>query len=296
MKNITGIENHTLRPLLLLGYGDIAQRLAHLSLAKGKSVLGVRRTPATRAIENLELIAADVTKKQSLKTLFDNLAHDACDIVVTLTPGSYSEQGYRGSYLACIQAIVETLPAYSPDSRVVFVSSTSVYPENEGGWVDEHSDCDPTSPTAKILVETESTLAASSIKHCNLRFSGIYGPGRTRLIETTRSGKIAPPAPAKWTNRIHANDCAGVLDFLLSLPEDQLPSCVVGTDCLPVPKWDVQQFIANNLGLEIKTLTESAPEPTTGSGKKCSNRLLLELGYTFLYPDYRNGFGELLSG
>lgn len=267
-----------------------------MSVARGKSVTGVKRTPDSAPTNNIELVAADVTQRENLESLFEkSFSNDSCDVVVTLTPSNYGEQGYRDSYLACAEALVEIMPNYSPSSRIIFVSSTSVYPENSGNWVTENSDCNASSVTGKVLVEAENALANSDIRHCNLRFSGIYGPGRTRLIEMTKSGRIAPNSPRHWTNRIHADDCAGVLDFLLTLPDEKMPDCLIGTDCNPVPKHDVQKFIANELEVDVPSAIENPGDNQMETGKRCSNKLLLELGYKFLYPGYREGFRALLA-
>lgn len=284
------MENLSVRPRLLLGYGDIGSRLAQLSVAQGIPVTAVRRTETTHA--EIETIAADVTGPETIQRAVEEGPRD---IVVTLTPSNYSEQGYRDSYLACAHALANTLPSYSPTSRVIFVSSTSVYGQNNGEWVDESSDTLPSSATAQVLIEAENALASAGIRQCNLRFSGIYGPGRTRFIDLTKSGKIAPPYPVHWTNRIHADDCAGVLDYLLRLAPDRFPSLVVATDSAPVPKHQVQTFIAQQLGMAVPDTEESLSEDTTATGKRCNNKRLLELGYEFLYPDYRAGFSALIA-
>lgn len=276
----------------MLGYGDIAQRVAQLSIDQDIPVTAVRRNvvPAN----GITFVAGDVTESEFLCQL---LGEDAWDIVITLTPDHYSEQGYRDSYLACAEALTAAATDSSADIRVIFISSTSVYGQNAGEVVNEQSDCLPDSLTARVLLETESNIATLGVPFCNLRFSGIYGPGRTRLVNSVRKGKLAAHNPVHWTNRIHANDCAGVIDFLLKQTEEDWPRYLIGSDSCSVPKREVQEFIAGLIGAEKSTSEIPklvADEEVQQTGKRCSNALLQRLGYEFLFPDYKAGFTELL--
>lgn len=292
---IAHLENFTHRTLILLGFGDLAQRLAKLSEARGKPVFALRRTSVTSSTKT---IVGDATNTETLRSLFDG---ESCDIVVTLTPDEYSEIGYRKSYLACAEALSKTSPEISPDSRLIFVSSTSVYGQNHGEVITEDSETRPRSDTAKVLLEAEEVVASLDLATCNLRFSGIYGPGRTRLISSVRDGNIAPPKSVHWTNRIHADDCAGILDFLLELPGSTFPGCLIGTDNQSVPKYDVQRYIMTLLGGENSPslINETSTEPSASeaeqTGKRCSNILLKKLGYEYCYPTYKEGFSDLIK-
>lgn len=284
---------------LLIGYGDIAQRLTKISRARSIPVSAMRRTSITDS--SVKLFIGDATQSDHIRQCLAASVDDTSpwDIVVTLTPDSYSEQGYRGCYLACAIALAKTLPMYSPNSRVLFVSSTSVYGQDNGEWVTETSECSPKSNTAKVLVEAEQVIAAAGFDHCNLRFSGIYGPGRARLITSVQNGNFAPMLPVHWTNRIHADDCAGVIDYLLSLPAEKLPDTVIGTDNLSAPRRLVQKYISSLLGLESPSTekNQDIPEGPTCSetGKRCGNGLLRELGYELKYPTYKQGFTALIA-
>jgi len=248
----------------------------------------------------IETIAGDVTNPETLKTL---LGTGACDLVITLTPDDYSETGYRNTYLACAQALAAIASEIATDSRVIYVSSTSVYGQNEGEWVDESSHCEPSSATAKVLLEAEQVIDSLPVQHCNLRFTGIYGPGRHRIISSVRDGRIAPQTPTHWTNRIHADDCAHVLDFLVQQSTKTLPNYLIGTDNQCVARWTVQNYIAallrgeapssltNNSNSDMNTDAPKAEQ----TGKRCSNSRLVELGYEYLYPSYKEGFAALIS-
>ncbi len=131
-----------------------------------------------------------------------------------------------------------------------------------------------------------------------LRLSGIYGPGRTRLLDLVRSGRATyPPGPPRYANRIHRDDAAGVLAHLLRLPSPA--PLYLGVDDAPVDLAEVLTFLAVELDAPLPRLEEAPSVPGTASpertSKRCSNALLRAAGYRFRYPTYREGYGALLG-
>ena len=125
-----------------------------------------------------------------------------------------------------------------------------------------------------------------------VRFGGIYGPDRTRLINSVRDGTARMTFDSVYTNRIHIQDCVGALTHLIQL--DQLFDIYLAVDEEPAPKNDVIAYIADRLGValpEFDTLDES---PQRGN-KRCSNARLLASGYRFQYPTYREGYESIMS-
>jgi len=98
---------------------------------------------------------------------------------------------------------------------VIWVSSTSVYGNNQGDWVDEASPTHPISFSGKLLLEAEQQIQSLPCAHSIVRFSGIYGPGRTRILSQIKAGVGRAAKPEQWSNRIHSEDCAGVLAHLI---------------------------------------------------------------------------------
>ena len=129
-----------------------------------------------------------------------------------------------------------------------------------------------------------------------LRLGGIYGPGRTSLVERVRSGAArVSPGSARFTNRIHRDDAAAALAHLAALPA--APSCHLGVDCAPAPEAEVLAWLAERLG--VAPPCEDAPpareETRRATGnKRCSNARLLATGFRFRYPTYREGYEALL--
>ena len=122
-----------------------------------------------------------------------------------------------------------------------------------------------------------------------VRFAGIYGPGRTRLIDRVRAGK--PCAAEHYTNRIHRDDCAGVLRHLMLL-EHPAP-LYLGADHEPATQCEVTEWSAERLGLPppVRTGTSSRR-----SGKRCRNARLVSSGYAFEHPSFREGYRAMLAG
>jgi nucleoside-diphosphate-sugar epimerase len=138
------------------------------------------------------------------------------------------------------------------------------------------------------------------------RLSGIYGPGRERLIDQVRSGRATVSASARHTNRIHRDDAAAAIVHLMLREEEPAP-LYLGVDSAPVRSNEVLVFLAEELGLPAPqpeehspaasgTATTARPESQRGGDKRLSNRLLLNTGFTFSYPTYREGYRAVLAG
>ncbi|UTW44453.1 SDR family oxidoreductase [bacterium SCSIO 12696] len=274
--------------LLLLGCGDIASRLAAKLPEQHYTVTGVRRTlPAQRPFT---MLSADATHLDDMRDLLA-LGFDA--VVITMTPSVRSEQGYRASYLKCVETFLQAAAVSGSRPMVIFVSSTSVYGQNSGQWVDETAATEPGSYSGQVLLAAEQRLQNSDLPNCIVRFSGIYGPGRQSQLRAARTGKPLT-SPCGWTNRIHSEDCAGVLVHLLEKHRcgDRLSPLYTASDCQPVKQWQLRNFLNEQLG------EPGLPAPTTSdavTGKRCSNRQLLNSGYQFLHTGYRSGYRELIE-
>src|SRR5690606_24982960 len=107
----------------------------------------------------------------------------------------------------------------SPVRRVLFASSTAVYGQDDGSWVDETSPTEPRRFTGRCLLEAEALLAGSGLGFSNVRFAGIYGPGRGRLLSQVLDGSAVFGSEPHITNRIHRDDCAGFLQHLIGMSQ-----------------------------------------------------------------------------
>ena len=276
--------------VLIVGCGDIGIPLGLQLADKGHAVWGLRRS--SQLPEPINTLNADVTDAASLTCLAE-LPFDY--VVVTLTPGEFSDQRYRAVYVEGLANVIEALNAPQAIKRLLFISSTSVYHQGGGQWVDESSAAEPKTFSGQRLLEAEQVAASSGIPHCVIRFAGIYGPGRRRLIEQVKAKQGCPPSPPLFTNRIHRDDCVGFLAHLIMMDAQQqaLATCYIGVDNEPVTLWDVKCWLAEQLGIDPNTLDNGGE--TRRSSKRCSNARLLATGYTLRYTGYQQGYGQLLT-
>ena len=132
------------------------------------------------------------------------------------------------------------------------MSSTAVYGDAGGGWIDERTTPEPGGFSGRIIREAEellhSRLRGTGITPVVLRLGGIYGPGRTRLIDQVRGGTAVIPAASRFTNRIHRDDAAAAIVHLCTMGTVPAP-VYLGVDNEPAELGDVLGFLAAELGL-----------------------------------------------
>jgi nucleoside-diphosphate-sugar epimerase len=175
--------------------------------------------------------------------------------------------------------------------RVFFTSSTAVYGQAAGEWVDESSETTPAHFSGARLLEAERLLLEHDVPATVLRCSGIYGPGRTRLIDNVRQGSATPSQ--RFTNRIHRDDVAGAIAYLLRQPEP--PPLLLLSDDAPTPDTEVIGFLAQLLGVPAPPPGAVAGPAGRGGHKRCRNARLRATGYELRYPSYREGYGAMLA-
>jgi hypothetical protein len=99
--------------------------------------------------------------------------------------------------------------------RLLFVSSSSVFAQKDGEWIDETASTEPEGYSGKVMLEAEQLALHSGIPASVVRLTGIYGPGREWLLSQVRQGYRVAEEPPLYGNRIHAEDAASLLAFLL---------------------------------------------------------------------------------
>ena len=120
-------------------------------------------------------------------------------------------------------------------------------------WVDETTEANPVTFSGEILLQAEQIIKDLPCSSTVVRFSGIYGPGRTRLIDQVQEAKGRPKTPQQWSNRIHADDCGGVLAHLIELYESDrsIEPVYLASDCQPVTQHDIRNWIADRLSVDL---------------------------------------------
>ncbi len=277
--------------VLVVGCGDLGQYLATCLPADRWRLLGARRNPECLP-PGIQRVPLDVTSAASVASLQElEFEH----VVVTLTPAGRSEAGYREVFDIGLGHLLDVLAARPPRS-LLFVSSTAVYHQDDGSWVDESSLTRPRRYNGQVLLQAEQRLEGWP-GAVILRPGGIYGPGRGALLRRVARGEIAPAQPLRYTNRIHRDDLSGFMAHLLHHAEagTALEPCYCVVDSDPAPAHEVETWLAKRLGVTPSAISSGTSDPVRGANKRVSNRRLLHTGYVLRYPGYRQGYAALLE-
>ena len=278
--------------VLIVGCGYVGVALGVALAGEGHHVRGMRRNPENLP-ESIKPLRADVHDRD----LSDILPEGLDFIFYTLSSGGGGEAGYRAAYADGPENLLEALDKKGErPRRIFFTSSTAVYAQTDGGRVDEESPALPTHYAGRILLEGERAFLESGHPATILRLSGIYGPGRTRLIDAVRAGKtFVPEGPPRFTNRIHRDDCAGALAHLMKM--DAPDEVYIGVDDEPADRRKVLNWLAERLGVPQprEAAGGEAPSARAATNKRCSNARLKSTGYRFLYPSYREGYADMIA-
>lgn len=278
--------------ILIAGCGDVGTALGRVLAAGGAEVFGLRRRTAALPAP-LRPVTADLTDPRTLSALPERIDQ----VVYTAAADGRTEEAYRRAYLDGPRHLLEALD----DRRVavqrfVYCSSTAVYGQTTGEWVDESSATTPPTFAGQILLAGERTVLEAGIPAIVVRLAGIYGPGRTRLVDQVRSGRATcPDGPPVWTNRIHRDDCVGALRHLLALPG--AAGIWLAVDDEPAPLCTVLDWLADRLGVPPprQVPKRSPPEARGDTNKRCRNTKLTASGYRCRFPSFREGYAALLA-
>ncbi|MHA7817292.1 MAG: Rossmann-fold NAD(P)-binding domain-containing protein [Pseudohaliea sp.] len=284
--------------VLFVGAGDLAARCAAaLSAGPAGPLAGARLVGLRRDVDALPPVFEGLAGDYADPAVAPRVAALAPDFVVTtFKPRGRDEAGYRRGFADAARYLAEGLAA-RPPRQLLLVSSTRVYAEKNGGWVDETSPLATrdTDPAAAQIVAAEDTLAAVA-PVARLRCAGIYGGADGFLQRRVASGSLCPPTPVHYSNRIHRDDVGGFLAHLLAAAAGSsalAPACNV-VDDLPVPQATVEAWLAEQLGVPESERRYDARALSRGH-KRIRNRRLHESGYRLRYPDYRAGYAAALA-
>lgn len=272
--------------ILIVGCGDLGSAAA-LSLAQaGHQVVGVRRTDTP--LRNIEMVKADVTQPETLKKL-ENIQPDILIYCVAAT--GKTDAHYQAAYVDGLRHVLATQVQNSALQHVFFISSTRVYGQQTDAILDENTPAIAADFGGERLLQGERLLNDLPCGHTVLRLSGIYGPGRLRMINLAKTPQHWP-AQNSWTNRIHRDDAAAFLVFLVQKVLHQMPvaPCYIVTEANPVSQYEVLHWLAAQLHIPFNPHV-----PAIQSGKRLSHRAMLSTGFQLQYADYRAGYATLLA-
>lgn len=222
------------RNTILLVGGELCQRVASKLDPDTWRIQGLRRHPPGGT--STRWIRADLSIPATLRNLPDGITH----VLYAPAPDARTPVDYDAVYPLGLGHLLNALERQTGLRRVVLVVSTAVWPAAEPAfpdvWVDEETPASCNDYRARAMLQAEALLLRRLPQQSTaLRLGGIYGPGRTRLLDNLRAGRlVAPDGPGHWSNRIHIDDAASACVHLLGLP--QLQPCYIGTDGHPTDK------------------------------------------------------------
>jgi nucleoside-diphosphate-sugar epimerase len=279
------------KTLLSLGHGYSARALAGRLVPQGWRIFGT-----TRSRDKFDAIAA--TGVQPVLWPGDDIAPliaRSPNILVSAAPGPVGDP--------VLAALGDVIAAAVPGMRWVgYLSTTGVYGDHDGDWVDEASSLTPATKRGQARVEAEAAWAAIPGLPLHIfRLAGIYGPGRGPFEKVRRGTARRIIKPGQVFSRIHVDDIASAVELSLADPD---PGAVYNLcDDDPAPPQDVIAHAAELLGLPLPPavdfdeaeMTPMARSFYAESKKVRNDRAKASLGWAPAYPDYRSGLMALLA-
>jgi nucleoside-diphosphate-sugar epimerase len=279
--------------LLSLGHGYSAAALAR-RLGAGWRIIGTTRSPEKAARLRREGIEALVWPGTDLGPAIAEVTH----VLVSIAPGAAGD-AVLAEYADAIGAAAAHL------AWVGYLSTTGVYGDHRGGWVDETTPPAPTTVRGRqrLLAEKQwQALAARAGLPLHIfRLAGIYGPGRGPFEKVRNGTARRVLRENQYFSRIHVDDIAAVLAASIARPDPGAIYSVADDD--PSPPEDVLAEAARLLGLplppevpfEEADMTPLARSFYAESKRVRNDRIKRELGVRLAYPDYRAGLRRLLA-
>jgi len=264
--------------VLIAGCGYVGSAAARLFSEEGWEVIGWTRSEqsAERAGESaISLCALDIT---DLETVRRN--RFAADVVV------HCASSGSDSYLHVYRDGATNLATCFPNARIIFTSSTSVYPQRDGRFVTEENAAESDSENSRILRQAEKIVLAND--GIVLRVAGIYGPGRSFLLRSVMKGTAV--ISDRFVNQVHRDDVASAIFFLARCRALDPPRLFNVVDDTPAPQAEIMDWLSARLGLPLSNSSPSPESKRGRSNKRVSNAKLRALGWAPAYPSYREGF------
>ncbi len=280
--------------LFCFGLGYSAGALAGALLAEGWGIAGTCRTTDKQGELARRGMAAHLFERGHPldEAAFEGVTH----VLQSIPPDDEGDPALalHGATLALLQQL----------RWFGYLSTTGVYGDHGGDWVDERSDLQPTGERGRRRVGAEigwsRLLHAEGLPLHVFRLAGIYGPGRSAL-DSLRAGTAKRVIkPGQVFSRIHVADIVQVLRASMARPNPGAVYNVCDDD--PVPPWEVIEYAAELLGLapppavpfEQAQLSDMARSFYDDNKRVRNERIKRELGVQLKYPSYRTGLPPLL--
>ena len=275
------------KTLLSIGHGYSARALARLLVAQGWTVIGTSRTADKAAGFRAEGVSHMIWPGETLP--LDRATH----VLTSVAPGKTGDP--------VLAEAAEQLKEAQHLEWVGYLSTTGVYGDRDGGWVDETSELRPTTERGRARVAAEKAWQALDLPLHIFRLAGIYGPGRGPFAKVRAGTARRIIKERQVFSRIHVDDIAQVLAASIARPS---PGAIYNVcDDHPAPPEDVIAHAAELLGVptppavpfDQAEMTPMARSFYAESKRVRNDRIKEELGVSLLYPNYRQGLAALLK-
>jgi nucleoside-diphosphate-sugar epimerase len=269
--------------LLCFGFGYVAKALAEDVSLRNWTVTGTSRTPVSEAFSILQF---DTNTPLTTKTI-----HEHTHILISIPP-------FEGDDLV-FQQHRDDLLSHPNLQWVGYLSSTGVYGDKQGAWVDETSTCEPSDAITQARFKAEQQWL-SLYKEYNLpvhifRLSGIYGPGRS-MVERVLAGTAQRiHKPGQYFSRIHVEDIVQVLNASMAKPS--AGEIYNLADDEPCSSSELIEYVCDRLHLPYPPLIEYKDAQLSPMAARfyhdnrrvCNAKIKSQLGISLIYPTYREG-------
>lgn len=267
--------------ILILGYGQTGRALAQQLVQQKHHITVVSRHTPEQLDAGVTHLCQDIRQLQlDQNHLFDW-------VYVILAPSQRGIAFYQDAFVDTIRPITNALHNH-PIQKIVFVSSTHVYGENQGQIVDDSTVPQAQDAMGKCLVAAEQLWSAYwAEKLIILRPSGLYQANSLYMV---KQAEAATKIDVKhWTNRIHRQDLVGFLSYLLEIKQPK--SSYILSDQQPEIQYNLWHAIRQQQGLSALMITEDLPQ----TGKQLHAQNLQNSGYQLQYPTWKQGysFGQI---
>ncbi len=278
---------------LVVGHGYLGSRVAKLWQSQGKTVFVTtrdRRKIAPLESSGLRPILCDVTDPASL---VGRLA----EVNTVLYAVGFDRLSNKRLREVCVGGLQNVLNALSANTqRVIYVSTTGVYGQDDGDWIDEDSPCHPSRESGRAFLDAEEALRAHALgrRAIILRLAGIYGPGRIPSAEDLRAGRAIQASADAFLNLIHVDDAARVV--VAAEAHAKPPRIYLVADGHPV----VRREFYDEVSRLFRTPAPVIEAPIAGVDRRGNSskrvniaRLVREVPVEFKFRTYREGLAAI---
>ena len=270
---------------LIIGQGDIGLPVTNTLAQKNLPITGLARSE--RANYDLDDKAGFL--QADALTLSAEQLQKFTRIAIIVTPDDYSTSGYNRSYLGICQHLATLADEMTALERVVFISSTGIYGQDNGEWIDENTaPIMPERGASKVILQAEQALQQGfGDKAIIIRPSGIYGRERLMRLRKAQESQKDPIAAESWSNRIMDSDLVTIITKVLAT--DTPKPLYIATDYLPVTTFELTHWLSQQVG---ETLPEVDSEKTAVTGKRLHSNIPLAW---LKFPDWQAGYHDILQ-